>query len=154
MEVILKRSKTRKPEGDHRGRCDRLRTQARLQVGLCSSLAMTAASSSSSSDPLNWESVLNGHPIFDPSSSSTDDKNSWKADDLSLELSISSLSKSKSSDTIQDGGVPNGRRRTMLIKDADLIVAVGKQVRMTSLTESQLSTAGERSFKVRGSAHC
>lgn len=36
----------------------------------------------------------------------------------------------------------------MLIKDADLIVAVGKQVRMTSLTESQLSTAGEQTFKV------
>ena len=37
----------------------------------------------------------------------------------------------------------------MLIKDADLIVAVGKQVRMMSLTEPQLSTAGEQTFKVR-----
>ena len=36
----------------------------------------------------------------------------------------------------------------MLIKDADLIVAVGKQLRMTSLTESQLSAAGEQTFKV------
>ena len=92
---------------------------------------------------------MNGHPIFDPSSGSSGDKNSWKANDLSLELSITSVSKFKSSDTIQDGSIPNGRRRTMLIKDADLIVAVGKQVRMTSLTESQLNTTGEKTFKVR-----
>jgi len=37
----------------------------------------------------------------------------------------------------------------MLVKDADIIVAVGEQVRMTSLTESQLSTTGEQSFKVK-----
>lgn len=36
----------------------------------------------------------------------------------------------------------------MLLKDADLIVAVGKQVRMMSLTESQLGVAGEQTFKV------
>ena len=114
-----------------------------------STLFMTAISSSSS-NPHNWESVLNGHPIFDPSTGSSGDKNSCKAD---LELSISSLSKFKP-DAIQDGGIPNGRRRTMLIKDADLIVAIGKQVRMTSLTESQLSTAGEQNFKVRWIIAC
>lgn len=101
------------------------------------------ATSSSSTHPHNWESVLNGHPIFDPPSGSGLDK-----DDSSLELSISSLAKFKSSDAVQDTGVPNGRRRTMLIKDADLIVAVGKQVRMTSLTEPQPSTAGDQTFKV------
>jgi len=36
--------------------------------------------SSSSTHPLNWESVLNGHPIFNPSSGSGGDKNSWRAD--------------------------------------------------------------------------
>ena len=108
---------------------------------------MTAISSSST-HPRKWESVLNGHPIFDLSAGSGDDKSSGGADDTSLELSISSLSKSKSSNAIQDGGIPTGRRRTMLIKDADLIVAVGNQVRMTSLTESQLSAAGEQTFKV------
>lgn len=107
---------------------------------------MSAISSSSSTHSRTWESVLSDHPIFDPSAGSSGDKNSWKADDPSLELSINSLSKSTSA--IQDGGIPNGRRRTMLIKDADLIVAVGKQVRMTSLTESQLSDAGEQTFKV------
>lgn len=108
-----------------------------------------ALTSSSSTNPHNWEPFLNGHPIFDPSSGDSGDRNSWKADNPSLELSINSLSKFKPSDVIQDGGIPNGRRRTMLIKDADLIVAVGKQVRMMSLTEPQLSTAGEQTFKVR-----
>lgn len=109
-------------------------------------MLLMTATSPSSTNPHNWESVLNGHPIFDPSIGDDDDKNSCKAD---LELSISSLSKFNSSDAIQDGGIPNGRRRTMLIKDADLIVAIGKQVRMTSLTESQLSTTGEQTFKVK-----
>lgn len=102
----------------------------------------------SSAHPRKWESVLNGHPIFDPSAGSGSNENSKKADDTSLELSISSLSKSKHSNGIQDEGIPRGRRRTMLIKDADLIVAVGKQVRMTSLIESQSSTAEEQTFKV------
>jgi len=104
-----------------------------------------ALTSSSSTHQPNWESVLNGHPIFDPSSGSGDDKNLWKSDNPSLELSISSLSNAIQD---QDKGVPSGRRRTMLVKDADLVVAVGKQVRMTSLTESQLSSTGEQSFKV------
>ena len=138
MEVIIKRSKTRKP--DRAG--DRPGAQPRLQVDLRGSLAMASASSSSIHPP-NWESVLNGHPIFNPSSGDGDDKDSWKADSTSLELSISSLS-----NVMRDGGAPSGRRQVMLIKDADLIVAVGKQVRMTSLTESQLSTTGEQSFKV------
>lgn len=107
-----------------------------------------AATSSSSTHPSKWESVLNGHPIFDPSAGSGNDKSPNKTDHASLELSISSLSKSKPSNGIQDGGVPSGRRRVMLIKDADLIVAAGKRVRMTSLTESQLSAAGEQTFKV------
>lgn len=106
------------------------------------------ATSSLSTHPQKWESVLNGHPIFDPSASSGDDGDFKKAGDTSLELSIISLSKSKSSNVFQDRGTPSGRRRTMLIKDADLIVAVGKQLRMTSLTESQLSPAGEQTFKV------
>jgi len=106
------------------------------------SLVMAPASSASTHSP-NWESVLNGHPIFGPLSGGGDDKNSWKSDNPSLELSISSLS-----NAVQDGDVPNGRRRTMLVKDADLIVAVGKQVRMSSLTESQLSATGEQTFKV------
>lgn len=109
----------------------------------CGSLAMTATSTSSSSAHLhNWEPALNGHPIFDSSSDSGD------KDDPSLELSINSLSKLKSSDATQDRGVPTRRKRTMLVKDADLIVAVGKQIRMTSLTESQPSATGEQTFKV------
>jgi hypothetical protein len=120
-----------------------------VQVDLCGYSFMTA-NSSSSTHPHKWESVLNGHPVFDSSASNRDDKNSWKADDTSLELSITSLLRSKSTNDIQDGGIPSGRRRIMLIKDTDLVVAVGEQVRMTSLTESQLSAAGEQTFKVSG----
>ena len=137
MEVIIERLKTRKPEPQRR--CDRVD-----KVDLSGSLVMTATSSpSSSTHPHNWESVLNGHPIFGSRSGSSDDENPRKVDDPSLELSIISLS------TVPpDKGVPTGRRRTMLIKDADLIVAVGEQVRMTSLTEAQLSPTGEQTFKV------
>ena len=145
MEVIIKRSKTRKPE---------LRSQrstyARLQVDLCGSLLMTLPSSTSI-HPQNWESVLNGHPIFDSSASSSCNADLRRADDTSLELSINSLSKSKSFNAIQDEGIRSGRRRTMLIKDADLIVAVGKEIRMTSLTEFQLSASEDQGFKVRKS---
>lgn len=109
---------------------------------------MTSVSPSSSHSHI-WESVLNGHPIFNPSADSGGDKSSRKADDASLELSINSLLKSKSSNEVQDGGILGGRRRTMLIKDADLIVAVGKQVRMTLLTDSPLSATEEQTFKVR-----
>ena len=138
MEVIIKRSKTRKPEP-----VIEVEAQPRLQVDLRGSLVMTLASSSSTHPP-NWESVLNGHPIFNSSSGSGDDKDLWKTDNTSLELSISSLS-----NVAQDSGAPSGRRQVMLVKDADLIVAVGKQVRMASLTESQSSTTGEQSFKVK-----
>jgi len=134
-------SKGRRRVSQSRDR-DRAQLRPRLQVDLRGSLVMAPAPSSSTHTP-NWESVLDGHPIFNPSSGSGDDKNSWKADNTSLELSISSLS-----NAIQDSGAPRGRRQVMLVKDADLIVAVGKQVRMTSLTESQLSTSGEQSFKV------
>ena len=122
--------------------------QARLQVAVMS-VEPQRSISSPSTNPHSQEQVLNGHPIFDHSSGGGGDKSLWKADNSSLELSINSLSKFKPSDAIQDGGIPNGRRRTMLIKDADLIVAVGKQVRVTSLTESQPSTPGEQTFKVR-----
>ena len=107
-----------------------------------------SVSSSSSTNPLNWESVLNGHQIFDSSTGSSDDSDSRKADETSLELSITTLSKSKSTDATQDRDIPGGRRRVMLVKDADLIVAVGKQVRMMSLTESRLDTTGSRTFNV------
>ncbi|KAF9782863.1 hypothetical protein BJ322DRAFT_1073133 [Thelephora terrestris] len=103
--------------------------------------------SSASVNPQNLESVLSGHPIFNSSTGSSCDTDLRKVDDASLELSINSLYKSKSSNAIQDGGIPSGRRRTMLIKDADLIVAVGKEVRMTSLTEFQLSASGGQTFK-------
>jgi len=147
MEVIIERSKTRKPElGSQRKVCDRLQGK-RVRNFAVMSVELQRLTSSSSTNPHSREQALNGHPIFDPSSSSSGDKNLWKADS-SLELSITSLSKFKSSDVIQDDGIPNGRRRTMLIKDADLIVAVGKQVRVTSLTESQPSTPGEQTFKV------
>ena len=126
----------------------RLEAQTRLQAAAMNEEPQRSTSSSST-NPRSREQILNGHPIFDPSSGGSGDNILWKADDPSLELSISSLAKFKSSDAVQDTGVPNGRRRTMLIKDADLIVAVEKQVRMTSLTESQPSTPGEQTFKVR-----
>jgi nucleoporin NUP82 len=84
----------------------------------------------------DWGSVLNGHPIFNKD---IDDN------DKSLELSIRSLSRFTKVDPPQDEQSPSGRRQVMIIKDTDLILAVGKTIRMTSLTEAR---SGQRSYKV------
>ena len=75
-------------------------------------------------DSDDWASLLNGHPIF---SSSTDTSLSQQLDDSSL--------------------LP-GRRQVMVLKDADLIVAIGKELRVTSLGDAKLGKGKSKSYKV------
>jgi len=75
----------------------------------------------------DWSSLLKGHPIF--SSSDTDQSQQ-------LEL-------------YNDSPSPSGRRQVMVLKDADLIVAVGKELRVTSLGDSKLGKGKSKSYKVR-----
>lgn len=80
----------------------------------------------------DWGSILNAHPIFAPD-----------GDGTSLELSVNSLTRLS-----KDEQSPGGRRQIMLIKDADLVVAIGKSIRMTSLTDSRLNANSKQSYKV------
>jgi nucleoporin NUP82 len=75
----------------------------------------------------DWSSLLKGHPIF----SSSSDTN---------------LSQLLAND---DSPSPSARRQVMVLKDADLIVAVGKELRMTSLGDAKLGRGKSKSYKVR-----
>jgi nucleoporin NUP82 len=79
------------------------------------------------SDGDDWSSLLKGHPIF---SSSPDTRQSQH-----LELD-------------NDSPSPFGRRQVMVLKDADLIVAVGKELRVTSLGDAKLGKGKSKSYKV------
>jgi len=47
-----------------------------------------------------------------------------------------------------DSNSPSGRRQTMVLKDADLIVAVGTELRVTSLGDAKLGRGKLKSYKV------
>jgi hypothetical protein len=89
----------------------------------------------------DWPSVLKGHPIFSPP---TDTSPSQQ-----LELSTNSLPDFMLREPHNDSSSPSGRRQTMVLKDADLIVAVGKEIRVTSLGDAKLSRGKSKSYKVR-----
>jgi nucleoporin NUP82 len=80
------------------------------------------------SDGDDWSSLLRGHPIF---SSSSDTKQLQR---LELDNDSPSLS---------------CRRQVMVLKDADLVVAVGKELRVTSLGDAKLGKGKSKSYKVR-----
>jgi len=94
----------------------------------------------------DWSAVLKGHPIFSlPKSVASAPAGDA---DTSLELSSNTLPKFKQLDPTQDEVTPSGRRQTMLLKDADLIVAAGREVRMTSLGDAKLARSVRRPYKV------
>jgi nucleoporin NUP82 len=76
----------------------------------------------------DWSSLLKGHPIF---SSSTD------------------INLSQQLDLYNDSPLSSSRRQVMVLKDADLIVAVGKELRVTSLGDAKLGKGKSKSYKVR-----
>ena len=79
-------------------------------------------------DSDDWSALLKGHPIF---SSSPDTNPSQQLE--------------------PDNGspLPSGRRQVMVLKDADLIVAIGKELRVTSLGDAKLGRGKSKSYKVR-----
>lgn len=94
----------------------------------------------------DWSSILDDHPIFSPQKSLGrlgDDA------DLSLELSTNTLSKFRDYDPRNDNKAPSGRRQIMVLKNEDLIVASGNELRMTSLGDSKLGRSTRKSYKVR-----
>lgn len=90
-------------------------------------------------DAEDWSRLLQDHPIFSPSSLN---KSNF------LELSTLSLRDSTNVDSSDTGSSTSGRRQTMILKDADLIVAAGKEIRMSSFGDIKLSKSIRKSYKV------
>lgn len=104
-------------------------------------VASASASSPAMAADDDWESLLDGHPIFSQSNTVTSHD--------PLELSLSSLQNFTNDEESDDGSAPSGRRRVMCMKDVDLIVACRSEVRMTSLGDAKISGGSQRTYKVR-----
>ena len=92
----------------------------------------------------DWSAILNDHPIFSPPKSLSGKKDRHRS---SLELSSNTLPNFTSIN--EENVTPSGRRQVMLLKGADLILAVGKEIRMASLGEARLNPALRKTYKVR-----
>ena len=93
----------------------------------------------------DWSSVLDDHPIFSlPNSVNGPTGYS----ETSLELSTNTLQSFMNVDPHEDGPTPSGRRQIMILKNEDLIVAAGQELRITSLGDSKLGRSSKRSYKV------
>lgn len=93
----------------------------------------------------DWSSHLLGHPIF--SRPTAGPSSSFRDETAYLELSTSSLSKFASLDTTLDNIAPSGRRQVMLLKDTELLLAVGKEIRMATVMESKVNRSAPRTYK-------
>ncbi|CAL1701451.1 unnamed protein product [Somion occarium] len=92
----------------------------------------------------DWNAFLRDHPIFSlPKSVSGP---TGKGNN-SLELSINTLHHFTDLDPSEDAPTPSGRRQVMVIKDADLIVAAGSEIRIASLGDSKLHKDSPKSYK-------
>lgn len=93
----------------------------------------------------DWSKVLNDHPIFSLPKSF---RGPTAQPETSLELSTNTLPRFTHVDPAEDGPTPSGRRQVMLLKDADLIVAAGKEIRISSLGDTKLSRSARQTCKV------
>lgn len=91
-----------------------------------------------------WDAILDGHPIFDISKSLA--AGSFNSE-VALELSTNSFKSPFGEDSCGAADPLSGRRQVMTLKDADLIVAVGTELRIASLGDIGLGK-GTRSYKV------
>lgn len=93
----------------------------------------------------DWSDVLNDHPIFTLPKSINGPTGYTKS---SLELSTNTLRSFRSVDPQEDGPTPSGRRQVMILKNEDLIVAAGQELRITSLGDAKMGRSTKKSFKV------
>jgi len=92
------------------------------------------------SDTDEWTKLLHGHPIFSLPK---------EIDKLNpLELSTKTLPNLIALDPQREAPTPSGRRQVMILKDADVIVAAGREVRMSSFGDLKLSRSMRKSYKV------
>ncbi|KAH9843921.1 uncharacterized protein C8Q71DRAFT_826054 [Rhodofomes roseus] len=93
----------------------------------------------------DWNALLKDHPIFSLPKSVAGIGGKGEA---SLQLSLSSLPDFKDVDPLHDGPTPSGRRQVMVIKDSELIVAAGSEIRITTLADTKFGRATPKSYKV------
>jgi len=92
------------------------------------------------SDTDEWTKLLHGHPIFSLPK---------EIDKLNpLELSTKTLPHFTTPDPQREAPTPSGRRQVMILKDADVIVAAGREVRMSSFGDLKLSRSLRKAYKV------
>ena len=92
----------------------------------------------------DWSAILNDHPIFSLPKSPLGQKDGLRS---SLELSSNTLPNFTSIN--EENVTPSGRRQVMLLKGADLILAVGREIRMASLGDARLNPALRKTYKAR-----
>lgn len=100
----------------------------------------------------DWHTLLDAHPIFHfPAHFHSQRGRGEPVTEQSLELSTNTLSTISQDSQSEHGYVLSGRRQLMALKDADLIVAAGSELRMTSLWDTKLGRDTGKSYKVRRS---
>ncbi len=87
----------------------------------------------------DWTTLLDGHPIFSRSKGIIKDE--------SLELSLNSIPDYANNEEIDETTSMSGRRQVMCMKDADLLLASGSEVRMASLGDAKMSGGSTRDYK-------
>ena len=94
----------------------------------------------------DWDELLRDHPVFSLPKKVSGSSGRGEA---ALNLSLSSLPDFVDLDPVQDKPTPSGRRQAIAVKDADLIVAVGSEVRITSLGDSKgARNTSQKTYKV------
>ncbi len=94
----------------------------------------------------DWDELLKSHPVFSLPQGVSRPSGKGEA---SLHLSLSSLPDFVDLDPVDDKPTPSGRRQAIAIKDADLIVAVGSEIRITPLGDSKGARGpSQKSYKV------
>ncbi|KAF9263555.1 hypothetical protein L218DRAFT_901764 [Marasmius fiardii PR-910] len=83
------------------------------------------------------------HPIFSVSKS----LESSSQDEFLLELSTSSLPYFASGNNSSRDTQTSGRRRVMVLRDTDLVVATGRELRMAPLGDTKISKGSNKSYK-------
>jgi nucleoporin NUP82 len=93
----------------------------------------------------DWSSVLDDHPIFSLPKSIN---GAAGYPETSLELSTNTLPSFITVDPREDTPTPSGRRQVMILKNEDLIVAAGQELRITSLGDFKMGRSPKKSYKV------
>ena len=128
-----------------------LLSQARRDSGEPARLLILLSTTMDATDAIardDWHALLETHPIFRLPEPQPGPGRSLTAQ--SLELSTATLHTDSDSDYDY---ILSGRRQLMALRDADLIVAAGAELRITSLWDTKLGRGIGKSYKVRRYMH-